>query len=278
MLNEKEMFSVRDFAEMQTDQKSWMVMEFLPDILNVINSVELTEPEKTGKAILSGWNGVMEEDSPAPLIFEKTYHKIVWNILSDELGEDLYEEYYHNASLSRNFIENIWMDNGVGFWDDINTPDKKEEFSDIVIKSYKEVIVELVAEMGDDPEKWQWGDVHQLTLEHPLGKVKMLDKIFGFNRGPYRVGGSFHTVCPYSYSFSTPFKVGKGASHRHIYSAANWNESLSVIPTGESGIPASEHYCDQTELYLENMYHSDPFSINEVEAKLKYMTVFSGSK
>ncbi|RLD32267.1 MAG: penicillin acylase family protein, partial [Bacteroidetes bacterium] len=60
MLNEEEKLSVEDFARMQADQKSWLVKEFLPDILNVLNGRDLNESEKTGLTVLSGWNGIME--------------------------------------------------------------------------------------------------------------------------------------------------------------------------------------------------------------------------
>ncbi len=274
MLNEKEKLSVEDFARMQADQKSWLVKEFLPDILNVLNEWDLNESEKTGLTVLSGWNGIMEQNSPAPVIFERMYHAMIKNFISDELGEELYGEYGNNSSLSRGFMENIWTNKELKFCDDINTPNQKESFSDIVAKSYKEIIADLTTEMGGDPEKWQWGDVHQLTLEHPLGKVNLLDKVFGFNRGPYRVGGSFHTVNP----FTPENNAVHAASQRHIFSTANWDRSMTIIPTGESGVPASSFYCDQTELYLKNRYHSDPFSRNEVEKHSKFIAVFRGSK
>ena len=108
-----------------------------------------------------------------------------------------------------------------------------------------------------------------------MGRVKLLDKLFNLNRGPFEVGGSFHTVCPYSYSFRNPFAVIYGASHRHIYSTADWDQSQSIIPTGTSGIPASPYYCDQTELYLQNKYHNDFVTKELVVNNAKYTMVIS---
>jgi penicillin amidase len=82
--------------------------------------------------------------------------------------------------------------------------------------------------------------------------------------------GSFHTVCPYSYSYNNLYKVNHGASHRHIFDVNNWDNSETVIPTGTSGIPASDFYLNQTELYINNRYHADPFSKTEVEKAAKY--------
>jgi penicillin amidase len=109
---------------------------------------------------------------------------------------------------------------------------------------------------------------------HPLGSVGLVEKLFKVNRGPYSVGGSFHTVSPYSYPTGRSYIANSGASERHIFDPADWDRSLTVIPTGTSGIPASPHYMDQTPLYLENMYHRDLFSREAVEASAKYKAIF----
>jgi penicillin amidase len=82
------------------------------------------------------------------------------------------------------------------------------------------------------------------------------------------VGGSNHTVCPYTYK--VPFKSEDGASERHIFNTADWDESLTVIPTGESGVPASEFYLSQTKSYVEGKFYKDAFTENAVKAAAKY--------
>jgi penicillin amidase len=123
-------------------------------------------------------------------------------------------------------------------------------------------------------DKWTWGSVHQVEFNHQMGGVAVLDKVFGLNRGPYPIGGSFHTVSPYTYAMESPFTANHGASHRHIFVPNNWDESLTIIPTGESGIPASDYYMDQTEKYLNNEYHADPFTRKAVEKQTRYAAKF----
>ena len=165
---------------------------------------------------------------------------------------------------------NIWEKRESGWWDDVSTKDKKESLDEIVQKSFIDALDSLNTKFGAKPQNWQWGQLHTFTLEHPLGKVSILDMGFNLNRGPFSVGGSYHTVSPYSYSFNNLFKVNHGSSHRHIYSTANWDESLTVIPAGISGIPSSPYYCEQTEMYLNNEYHSDYFDILKVEKDSKF--------
>jgi penicillin amidase len=147
---------------------------------------------------------------------------------------------------------------------------------DIIVESFQETIGNLASQYSPDTTKWKWGDIHKITLEHPLGTVKLLDRLFKFNSKEYRIGGANHTVSPYSYGAG--FKVNHGASERHIFNTANWDESLTVIPTGNSGIPASEFYLSQTEAYLGGKFYKDAFSDAAVKAAAKYTLLLKPSK
>jgi penicillin G amidase len=111
-----------------------------------------------------------------------------------------------------------------------------------------------------------------------MGKVKLLDMLFRFNIGPFKVGGSFHTACPYHYTLDNPYKASMGPSQRHIYSLENWNDALAVLPTGSSGIPASVYYSDQATLYTKNKYLNDYFSKDLVEKNAKFKMVLEPEK
>ena len=91
-----------------------------------------------------------------------------------------------------------------------------------------------------------------------------------------RLGGSNHTVSPYSYGAG--FKVNHGASERHIFNTADWDESYTVIPTGESGVPASEFYLSQMKNYLSGKFYKDAFSEKAVIAAAKYTLVLKTVK
>ena len=105
-----------------------------------------------------------------------------------------------------------------------------------------------------------------------MGTVEIVDKLFKTNKGPYPVGGSYHTVCPYSYILNKSFISEYGASERHIFNSADWDASLSIIPTGNSGVPASPHYLDQTDLYVQNKFHADHFTKEAVQKNAVYVT------
>jgi penicillin amidase len=265
MLNEKEIFNINDFKRMITDQHSDYAALLTPFILKLNDrKSELSQSEKNGLALFSGWDYDMNADLVVPSIFEFFRISFIKNLLSDELGE-LYDQLF--GTTKEYYIYRI-LTTGPDEWvDDINTP-VKETLDDIVLKSFKDCIASLTDERGPDISNWKWGDIHKIRIVHPLGTVKILDILFGFNSDSYRVGGSNHTVSPYSYS--SGFVVDDGASERHIFNTADWDKSLTIIPTGESGIPSSEFYLSQTRAYINKEFYNDAFSDSAVKAAAKY--------
>lgn len=270
LLESKEQLNADDFAAIQADVKSKKAEQITPVFVAAIKSAQnLNETEKAVFATFEKWDYQLTAESPAVAVFEVLYRKVCENLVSDELTPELLKAIKGQKMLLENLLINIQNSNNSEWIDDKNTPEK-EVFSDIIIKSYKETIVDLTKELGNDTEKWQWGKLHTFIISHPLGTVKMLDRAFHLNRGPFEMKGSFHTVGPYSYSYNNLYAVNHGASHRHIFDTGDWDASKTVIPTGTSGIPASPFYLDQTEMYLNNQYHADPFSKEEVEKAAKF--------
>jgi penicillin amidase len=271
LLSGKEKLTIKDFQEIQLDQKSKLAEKLMDDFTDAIEqSEDLTSLESEVLQILLKWNFEMSDNSPAPTIFENLYLNLAKNILYDEMGDELFNEYFGNSTLVINFIENLWRKKDMDWCDDVTTRNFREKLKDMILKSYKETVSSLKAQLGKKPGNWQWSEVHQFSVKHPMSGVKIINRLFKLTRGPYDVGGSFHTVSPYTYPFSNPFVVDHGASQRHIFSTANWDESLTIIPTGECGVPASDFYCDQTDLYIQGKYHSDYFSKKLVEKNARY--------
>jgi len=258
MLASKEKFSVEDFKKMHADWKSKLVEDMLPDVAAVASSAgDLTSLERQAAGLLAAWDGVLTADSKAAALFEAFYISFLRNVFADELGEELFEEFITPGFVTNLAVERLWSNRSSAWYDNQGSEEIEETFNDVVRKSFKDAVSWLEVEMGGNPDQWQWGKIHQLVLAHPLGSVKMLDRIFKLNKGPFPIGGSSHTVSPYMYKYTKPFEIYHGASQRHIYSLADWNDSLSIIPTGISGVPASPYYCDQTKKYLANQYRQD---------------------
>ncbi|RIJ49428.1 penicillin acylase family protein [Maribellus luteus] len=270
MLEEKEKLGVEDFKAMQGDVKSKTAERMTPVFLTSLQK-ETTWPaaEKAALDKLLLWNFELTRESQAATVFEVLYRKVLENLVKDELSSELFEKIKGERMLLENLLMNVLADRNSAWIDNKNTAEK-ETLDDCIQQSFVETVQELSGELGANVDEWQWGKLHTFTMNHPLGVVNALNKVLKLNRGPYPVPGSFHTVCPYTYSYRNLYKANNGASERHIFDAGNWDRSETIIPTGTSGIPASGFYLDQTEMYLQNQYHADPFSRAEVEKATKF--------
>lgn len=276
LLEAKEKLSPEDFQLIQTDQTSALAREFLGYALGRLDSVtEWNQTEKRAITSLKEWDFELTTESVAATIFELYYRKSMENLVKDELPAELFGTLLGSRTLMQNLLVNLIEDPHSPLIDIIHT-ERKESMKDILEISFRETISELSSTLSSNPEEWKWGSVHTFTLRHPLASVKILDRFFKLNRGPFPVPGSFHTVAPYSYSYRRPYDVNHGASQRHIYITGNWDMSKTVIPTGTSGIPSSPHYCDQTHLYLDGKYHDDPFSRDAVLQQSKFKMEITG--
>jgi penicillin amidase len=276
----REKLGVEDFIAIQSDQTSRYAEKMTPVFLESLEACrgELSETAKKALDLLARWDYTMPANSAASAIYEQTYLELCKVMFADELGPELYKKFIEQDMMPEYLIDGLRVKKESLWCDNISTPDKKETFSDNIAEAFKGAVVVLKEKMGDDVAAWEWGKIHTLTLMHPLGKVNVLDRAFELNRGPFAVGGSYHTVSPFSYPFETPFLANHGSSHRHIYTAGEWDNSLTIIPTGQSGIPASDFYCDQTALYLKYKYHADPFSQTSVEKVKRFSMKFLTGK
>ncbi len=271
MLEEKQLLGAEDIETMLRDVKSKKAERVTPVFVEALKSAQsLTDKEKDIVKALENWNYEMNSESAEAAVFEIMYRRVGANLIKDDLPGELFTDIMGQRILIENLIANVLNDSGSEWVDDLSTPET-ETFETIVFNSFKETIAELTTQFGDKPENWQWGKLHTFTLGHPLGKVKILDQLFCLNKGPFELPGSFHTVCPYSYSFNNLYNVNHGASHRHIFDIGNWDASKTVVATGTSGIPASGFYLNQTEMYVNNRYHPDPFTKPEVEKAARFV-------
>ncbi len=270
MLEEKDQLDINDFQKMHSDVKSKKSEELTPVFIQALqNESGMNSTEKSAFETLKNWDYELKIESSGATIFEILYRKLFENLVRDDLSPELFNALLEQQTLLENLVINILPERN-SMWIDDKRTSEIESFNDIIVRSFEETVSDLKNELGKYPEEWKWGKIHSFRMSHPLGSVNILNKLFQLNRGPFEMPGSFHTVCPYSYSYNNLYKVNHGASHRHIFDLSNWNNSITVIPTGISGIPASSFYLDQLELYINNRYHDDPFSDNNVQEAVKY--------
>jgi penicillin amidase len=138
----------------------------------------------------------------------------------------------------------------------------------LIVHALSDAEETLRSEFGSDTASWQWGKIHQASFQHPLATVTPLNLIFGTS--PVERPGDDVTVNvggdgdfaldPPSYAQQTV------SSMREIIDLGNFDNSLWVTTTGESGQPYSAYYSDLIPLWDQNQYQSMAYTAT-AEAK-----------
>jgi penicillin amidase len=112
-----------------------------------------------------------------------------------------------------------------------------------------------------------WGSVHTVVLDHPLRPMPVVGAVLGrlWSRGPLPVGGDNVTVNATYWSRRHPFDVTVIPSMRFIADVGAWDDTVLVLPLGQSGRPWSEHYSDQTSDWWRVRGETLPFSREAVD-------------
>ena len=189
--------------------------------------------------------------------------RLLENTFNDQLPEDIEAGGHQVWSLFEilDEPENAW-------WDDTRTTAAEEGRDDILLRSFREARERAVALLGEDRDLWRWGSLHTATfVTNPLG-LSGIDLIENMvNRGPVETGGGFEIVNATGWSGQDDdYEVRSLPSMRMIVDLSDFDSSLSIHTTGQSGHPFSDHYGDMIELWRNIDYHPVPFTRDAVEA------------
>jgi len=235
-------------SKMIYDNTSPVSPGVVQSLISNINSNALSAKEKEVIEVLKSWKGTNNLEDVAPTIYNKWIYLYLKNTFEDEMGADNFTLFL-DTSLGKQIIaRQIENENSV-WWDNIKTKNVKETRSEIVSKSFHEAIAALQTQLGNQVADWNWGKVHTVEHEHPLGKVAALRRLF--NVGPFADPGANEVINNQFFGFN---KEGKyhtkgGPSTRRIVDFSDIENSWSILPTGQSGNPFSKHYDDQAEMY-----------------------------
>ena len=253
-------FSVHDFELLQNDQYSLYAKELTPYIIAACKGS--LDPPFGDLVIdyLSSWNFVFSSENVATSIYQEFLAHFIRNIYEDEMGEKLFHDYVMLVNVPLRVTMRLVQDGNSVWFDNIRTGEM--ETSDaIILKSMKDAIGALRMQFGDETKHWQWGSLHTVTLQHPFGLQKPLDKVFSIGPFPYGGGSTAMTSGEYNFNdvfqpgeFTKPFGVTVGASFRSIVDMSEPHMARTILPSGQSGQVFSIHYDDQTPLWLNGAY------------------------
>ncbi|MFZ5820941.1 MAG: penicillin acylase family protein [Chloroflexota bacterium] len=238
--------TANDFAALQASVYSDLNLQVAQAIAN--EAAPQTDSEKAAISLLKDWDGDMSPDSAAAALSESAMWHVLRLSLNSKLDSASTGSYLTLAGYPSMFLQNLLDDPNNPWWDG-----RRAEMMSAALSA---AVTELDGQT--------WGDIHTHTYAHPLGSVAALAPIF--NRGPFPTGGNWNTVNSGAYYADKPYAMTLGPAYRIIADPADWDASLSIIPSGQSGQPFNPHYDDQIQQWLAVEYHTLPFSLDAVES------------
>ena len=259
LLSAQKQWKVDELKTIQTDVFLNSGFDIKDELCSTLNKFEnsFSSLEVSIVNSLNQWDGNMKTTSLGATIFQFSMYHIMKEALQPTLGKEYFRLYLNNPD-HWDFFKNLIYSKIVPF--------EKEEanvYSDLILKGFKSAIKEMKTKWGEDFKKWNWGKVHTIEYEHPLGKVKPLNMIL--NIGPFSIDGGNNVV---NKIMSKPgdhnYKVTSLPSTRRIIDIGNKENSFSIIPSGNSGNFWSNHYDNQVQPYINGEYRKIYFSKKEV--------------
>src|SRR5690625_2367002 len=221
--------------------------EFVPYFDELLRNEPLLEKEKEILALMKEWNFEDHADLPQPLIFDH-WLMAIEDILYKDISEDVMEMFSARGQTTDKLLRmgdrSIWIDENGGL-------------TETVYDALRIAMIELGDAYGSDPNKWKWGDYHQVQFKHPLSTAnKYLAYIF--NKKPLPMNGS--NVTPMAASYKNEGVVNHGASWRFVIDLDNIHLGYHIVGPGQSEHIKSPWYSDQTEDWVNGTYHETSLS------------------
>lgn len=253
--------SSADHLALMADDRNLQSDTLLPHILAALDGM----PDHVDLAgILAAWDGIDRADAAAPLIYQALYREIALGTFGDELGETLAREMLASWYFWQQRFEAMLADPGGIWFDDVATPDRRETLADVVRGAVPRARALIEQRQGPDPERWRWGDAHQLAFVSPLRRSGIGSGLAGGFSVPR--SGSGETLNRGIYSFNKPFDAGFFASLKLVVDFADTDKVEAMLAGGVVERHFQAHQNDQAKLWAAGEHRPWWFSPEQARA------------
>ncbi len=278
LLREKKKFKRTDLETISLDVINPVAGKVCENMVSRMPSAVVlkTQMHERAFSILSSWNGSHKIDDTAPVIYYKLLYHVLKNTFADELGEKDFESFL-KTHLLKTALPGLMQNDSSVWWDNVKTI-KIETEPKILQAAFDTTITELIAQLGFNPDKWKWGDVHQIEYEHPIGKQKPFNKLY--NIGPFPTWGGMETVNNQSFDMNGigKYKVNLSPGVRRTLDFADPENATSIIPSGESGNFTVRYYRNQAKMYINGRFRKEMMNDQEIKKTCKNVLIITPQK
>jgi penicillin amidase len=204
---------------------------------------------------LLAWNGRMDANEVGPHVFSRLMIELGAAVRS---GESSTNGEWTVGIGSEALLRLLAGGMSDDWWDDPGTAE---------VETRDSVIDGVLDRLDRLPAFTTWGQAHQVRFRHSLTDLPMVGALLArsFNRGPFSSAGDNVTVAATSWSRQRPYEVAAMPAVRMVFDVGSWDDTVAVMPLGQSGRPWSSHYADQLQLWRSGGAFRLPFSESAVE-------------
>jgi penicillin amidase len=247
--------------KVQTDTYSYPHV-FVADQLIAAAKTAKPKDARAQKLIegLKEWNGIAEADSPEVSFLHAARRAAIELLLEPFLGKETAIYQWRSTT----FLQKI-LTNRPSKW----LPAAFKSYDELLAAAADKAVARLAEQSGSQRvEDWAWKRFNSLDIVHAIGREGWLKKFLSITNKPQS-----GTV----YSIRAATKT-HGPAMRFVANPGNWDNSILLIPAGQSGQPGSSHYSDQFSYWYEGKPIFAPFSdAAEAAARKHSLTLKPGS-
>ena len=242
-----------DMLKVQNDTYSYPHM-FLAEQLTAAAKTVQPKDARAQQLIqgLKDWNGIASADGSETSFLQAVRRALLAMILEPYLGNDtgMYEW------RSMTFLQKVLTDRPAKW-----LPSAYKSYDELLAAAADRAVAKLAEQdKSQNPPDWAWKKFNSLDMLHPIGQSGILKSLFSITDKPQAGTG-------YSVRAATHHH---GPSERFVANPANWDDSILLITTGESGQLGSSHYSDQFSYWYEGKPIVLPFSDGAEKAARKH--------
>ncbi|MGM1018389.1 MAG: penicillin acylase family protein [Actinomycetota bacterium] len=249
--------TAQDMRNIQLDNEMWIGKPLAAAFGDI--EVSGAGPQEA-VALLRTWDAQNNASSAAA-----AYANVLWSNLAQNLFANR-DEPLPLGSQARMFTvvdallddptDPLWTNDAIG----VSSRDE------MLALSAEQAYDELAAIQGEAVARWNWGDLHALTLTHDtLGTSGIAPIEALFNRGPFATGGGPSIVNATGWELGSSYATTTVPSMRMVIDFADLDRSTWNHLTGASGHAYHAHYIDQTEEWSQGIQEPWPFSPESID-------------
>jgi penicillin amidase len=261
LLHDRHDLRPEDALKVQTDTYSYP-HAFLADQLSVAAKIAKPKDGRAQKLIesLKDWNGIADADSPEVSFLQAARRAALDILLEPSLGKETNLYQWRSTT----FLQKILTDRPAKW-----LPSAYKNYDELLAAAADTAVTKLAEQSKSNrAEDWSWKRFNSLDMFHPLGREGLLKGFLSITGKPQ--SGT-------QYSVRAAMKT-HGPAMRFVANPANWDESILLVPAGQSGQPGSSHYSDQFSYWYEGKPIFAPFSdAAEAKARKHVLTLKPGS-